>query len=79
MNDVKEILTLEDFRQACQEHDITYRYADDGKAYRAGFASEKRILEAAEKFSRADVTQIWNDMVDSKIIKKYAHPFYWKN
>jgi hypothetical protein len=72
-----EITTLEDFKRACEAHDLTYSYSDDGRWWRAGCESHERIVKAAEKFPREDVERIWNAVVDTKVIPDAAPQFYW--
>ena len=73
-----EINTLDDFREACRNHDLTYGYSDDGSVWRRGCASEDRIRKAAEKFPREDVERIWNEIVDTKLIEGHREQFYWR-
>ena len=64
-----EIKTLEDFERACERHDLTYSYSDDGRWWRAGCESHDRIKKAAAQFSREDVERIWNAVVDTKVVE----------
>src|SRR5580698_6757463 len=64
---IDDINSLEDFEKACQHHDLTYNYSDDGVWWRAGLASHDRIKKAANKFPREDVERIWNAVVDTKV------------
>ncbi|UGY15193.1 hypothetical protein HAP48_0042825 [Bradyrhizobium septentrionale] len=73
-----EIKTLEDFERACNAHDLTYAYSDDGECYRRGRNSEARIEKAAENFPRADVERIWNAMVDRRLVDFARAAFYWR-
>jgi hypothetical protein len=72
-----EITTLEEFREACQRHDLTYEYSDDGRYWRAGCASYDRIRKAAKQFPREDVERIWNEIVDQKLVPDARERFYW--
>jgi hypothetical protein len=71
------IETLDDFRDACARHDLTYHYSDDSRCYRAGDAEFKRIREASTKFPMADVERIWNEVVDQKMLPNARSQFYW--
>lgn len=73
-----DIETLEDFEAACQGHDLTYGYSDDGECYRRGSANHARIRRAAEKFPREDVERIWNAVVDTKLVDGARQQFYWR-
>lgn len=73
-----DITTLEEFREACARHDLTYSYSDDGEVWRRGSANEDRIRKAAEKFPREDVERIWNEIVDQKMREDYCEQFYWR-
>lgn len=75
---MSEIATLEDFERACQRHDLTYSYSDDGRWWRAGLESERKIQEAAKKFPREDVERIWNAVVDTKLVPEAREQFYWR-
>ena len=72
------IKTLEDFRRACEHHDLTYSYSDDGSVWRRGSTDHARIRRAAEKFDRADVERIWNAVVDTKLVPDCRSQFYWR-
>jgi len=73
-----EIKTLEDFERACERHDLTYSYSDDGRWWRAGCESHDRIKKAAAQFSREDVERIWNAVVDTKVVESARSQFYWR-
>ena len=75
---MKNIETLADFEDACNRHDLTYSYSDDGSWWRAGLESEWRIQEAAKKFQREEVERIWNAMVDRKLVESARSQFYWR-
>ena len=75
---IDEITTLEDFERACERHDLTYSYSDDGDFWRAGLDSHVRIKKAAEKFPREDVERIWNAVVDTKVTEAVRSQFYWR-
>lgn len=74
----REIETLDDFREACISHDLTYGYSDDGRWWRAGCESHDRIRKAAEKFPKQDVERIWNEIVDIKLVESARQQFYWR-
>lgn len=73
-----EITTLDDFREACARHDLTFCYSCDGDVWRRGSAEYRRIRKAAEKFAREDVERIWNEIVDAKLVQDYRDQFYWR-
>lgn len=73
-----DIETLEDFQRACERHDLTYAYSDDGSVWRRGSAEHDRIRKAAEKFDRDDVERIWNAAVDTKLVESCRSQFYWR-
>lgn len=49
---------LEQFKQMCERHDLTYSYSDDGGCWRAGCKSHDAIREAAKKLPIEDVKRI---------------------
>jgi hypothetical protein len=73
-----EIKTIEDFEKACQGHDLTYSYSDDGRWWCAGLASHERIRKAANQFPREDVERVWNAVVDTKLVPEARSQFYWR-
>ena len=73
-----EINTLDDFRDACTRHDLTYGYSDDGECWRRGSANHDRIRKAADKFPREDEERIWNAIVDQKLVEGAREQFYWR-
>jgi hypothetical protein len=76
MSNVDKI-TLEQFRQMCVRHDLTFDYSDDSGCYRAGLASLKEIDSAIETIGLPKETdRIWNEVVDEKIIESSAPQFY---
>lgn len=74
----KPIETLDDFRAACEDHDLTYSYSDDPRWYHAGYDQRRRIDDAAKNFPREDVERIWNGVVDTKLIESARSMFYWR-
>ena len=70
-------MTLEEFEQMVNRHDLTYDYSDDGAVWRRGVASENAIKEAAKQFTIEDVRRIWNAAVDKKLVESARKAFYW--
>lgn len=73
-----EINTIEEFQAACELHDLTHAYSDDGSAYASGSNDFARIKKAAEKFPREAVEQAWNAAVDRKLVERARANFYWR-
>lgn len=75
----RPIETLEDFKAACERHDLTYAYSDDGECWRRGCRSHDRIREAPKKFPTEDVKRIWDAVVDQKLIEGARDNFFWRD
>lgn len=71
-------MTLKEFEEMVNRHDLTYSYSDDGRVYDNGLAQERAIMKAAKEFPIDDVKRIWNAMVDRKLIESAREQFYWK-
>lgn len=63
------------FKEMCEKHDLTYTYSDDGKVYDAGKAQYAEIIEMSKTLPRWMAVQIWNEVVERKLIE-YAWPEY---
>ncbi len=74
----EEINTIEDFKKAVDNHDLTHAYSDDHSVWRRGSADLDRISKAATKFPREEVERIWNAMVDATLIESARAAFYWR-
>ena len=72
------INTLADFQAACEQHDLTHGYSDDGEIRRRGAADLVRIEKAAERLPREEVERIWNAVVDQKLTPDARRLFYWR-
>lgn len=71
------MITEDDFRHMCQQHDLTYAYSDDRRSYKAGKDSYAKILSAAKELPRAVAVQIWNESVDKALGEGHRAQFYW--
>lgn len=70
---------LNQFREMCQNHDITYTYSDDGSVYRRGETQYKEIVEFSKSLSHEDAVKIWNEVVDKKFLHERDRADYrWK-
>ena len=70
-------MTLQEFTNLVNEHDLTYEYSDDFSYWRRGNASYNRIVEEAKNFPREKVVEIWNAMVRKSVVEECWHQFYW--
>jgi hypothetical protein len=75
---VVRAVTPESFREMVKRHDLTFDYSDDGEVWRSGNAALAAIREAAKSLERAAAVQIWNSVVDEKILSGHREHFYWK-
>lgn len=71
-------MTLEEFEQEVNRHDLTHGYSDDYRSYSRGAAHYDQIHKAAMDLPREDVERIWNAMVDRKLIEEVRPQFYWR-
>ena len=60
-----------------RQHDLTYMYADDSRAWRAGCATMAQIVLAAKELPDGVGARIWNDVVDEKVAPNNAPKYYW--
>ena len=66
----------EEFIKLCLEHDITYAYSDDEKAWSKGCDEYLTIQKKAKTIASA--IRIWNHIVDLRIaIKEERQKLYW--
>lgn len=70
-------MTLEEFEQEVNRHDLTHSYSDDHNVWRRGSDHYDKIRKAAENLPRDDVERIWNAMVDKRLLPDYRRQFYW--
>lgn len=66
------------FYEMCKRHDLTYVYSDDGRVYAKGRQSLEEIEAAAAKLPPGVAAQIWNRVVDEKILAEHRTDWYWK-
>jgi len=66
------------FTAMCRQHDLTYMYADDSRAWRAGCSSIAQIYIAARELPDGVAKRIWNDVVDEKVAPNDAPKYYWE-
>lgn len=70
---------LNQFRELCKNHDITYSYSDDGSVYNRGNAQYAEIVEMSKSIPREDAVRIWNEEVDKKFLYEQDRAEYrWK-
>ena len=67
----------EAFLDACIAHDLTYEYSDDHGCWRAGSASLGR-LRCMTDVDKVRAVEIWNAVVDTKVVPDVRAQFYWK-
>lgn len=81
LSELKNAATLTqqeaDFVKLVGNHDLTYSYSDDGRVWRAGQASYDRIRKMAETLDRAFAVEVWNAMVDTRVVESARPQFYW--
>lgn len=66
-----------DFKHACERHDLSFDYSDDGAVWRAGAAQYKAIEAMAAELPRDVAVKIWNENVDQKIMEPWRNYYYW--
>lgn len=74
-------MSLDHFKRLCEQHDLTYTYSDNYRAWQNGLRERRRILhmrDALGPSEKAACARIWNDVVRSKIIPEAAKQFTWK-
>lgn len=71
-------MTLEEFEQEVNHHDLTHGYSDDHSVWQRGTAHYDKIHKAAQSLPREDVERIWNAMVDRRMQPDYRQQFYWR-
>jgi len=71
-------MTFAQLEAMIRSHDLTYSYSDDSRHYNKGYHSYKEIVEAAKEFPREAVVNLWNSIVDTKVIESARSTFYWK-
>jgi hypothetical protein len=72
-------LALVEFERMARQHDLTFAYSDDGRAFRAGEAELAKIKAyAAEHLDPKVAAELWNRIVDERIIGGFQEQFYWK-
>ncbi len=67
----------EAFLDACIAHDLTHEYSDDHGCWRAGSASLGR-LHRMTGVDKVRVAEIWNAVVDTKLVPDAREQFYWR-
>lgn len=76
--------SLQAFEKLVNQHDLTYSYSDDQRAWRRGADSIKAILAMKEALIKEDpaneakVVEIWNKNVDKNISQNQRSQWYWK-
>ena len=65
------------FRAMCVKHDVTYQYAE-GPDYAKGKAQLDAIRVAAKMLPPDVARQIWNDVIDSKMLPRARAQWYWR-
>ena len=68
----------EEFLKACCQHDLTYAYSDDHRYWVAGVASLRLVTDMRSKIGIARSAEIWNAVVDTKMLEPAREQFYWK-
>lgn len=71
-------MTLEEFENEVNKHDLTHEYSDDHSVWSRGNAHYSKIRKAANNLPKADVERIWNAMVDKRLIEEARSQFYWR-
>lgn len=71
-------VTEDEFRQMCQNHDLTFDYSDDHGVWERGNANLKKIEQAAKTLPEGVASRIWNEVVDTKLVPNARAQFYWK-
>ena len=66
------------FLEACQAHDLTYMYSDDFEVYRRGQTQRERIEELSKHIPQTRRADIWNAIVDTKLLENARESFYWR-
>ena len=65
------------FRAMCKQHDLTYMYADDNRAWREGCATMAAIYMAAKTLPDGVATKIWNEVATEKVGADNALKYQW--
>ena len=68
-----DLPTLKDFRQRCENHDWTFSYSDDNKAYERKRKTELAI-DAVVKLGGEDYYKIWRDVAKEKGVFERVSP-----
>ena len=75
--------TITEFQDLVENHDVTYAYSDDHRAYQKGHLEWVAIKKAAadleaQSVPREVIAKVWNDVMDRTFRPGYAENFYWK-
>jgi hypothetical protein len=71
-------MTIEQFEEEVNRHDLTHDYSDDHSVWSRGAAHYDKIHKAAQSLPREDVERIWNAMVDKRLVESARSQFYWR-
>ena len=71
-------MTIEEFTELVNYHDLTYSYSDDGRVWSRGQAQYDKIVAASKQFAPEDVKRVWDAMVDRALLQNFREPFYWR-
>lgn len=68
------------FRTMCEQHDLTYEYSDDGRAYRRGRDSEDAIRKFVSdgNITNEEAAEIWNSVVAERLVPDARGQFEWR-
>ena len=66
------------FLGMCMNHDLTHSMSDDHSYWLTGTAQLRRIRAAATELGMERATEIWNAVVDKKMMESAREMFYWK-
>lgn len=69
-------MTEQEFYELCKTHDLTYMHSD-AKQYYRGRDEMLRIRQAAATLPRATAVEVWNRVVDEKLVTTARDGFYW--
>jgi hypothetical protein len=68
---------IEEFTTLVNQHDLTFEYSDDSRAWRRGKEQLKAIRDLAAKLPPGVAAPIWNAMVDRSVVAEYRAEHYW--
>ena len=68
-----------EFYIACLNHDLTFEMSDDHRVWSKGRDSLTgvRVLARQLKLKHPQMVEIWNAVVDQKLVESCREQFYW--